>query len=387
VYRTHDGGKTWQLAASGIAENAAVNVVREDPVRRGLLYAGTERGVWFSRDDGDHWQPLQMNLPVTSVRDIDVHGNDVVIATHGRAFWVIDNVTPLRQDATAGDFLFAPAVAVRERPAGFTGSPMPKDEPMAPNPPAGAQIDYVISASSQQPVTIEILDANGAPIRRYSSADAAPQPNLQRLNTAPEWFTAPSTVSAAPGMHRFIWPLRYAPPAALAGGRAGTGPFANGVWAPPGEYKVALTVNGKRMVQPLTVAPDPRVELPASAYAEQFALARDVEAARALLAAALTEAGAIVKRADVTEEMKSRATAVSGVISGEAFTAPPPSESSLRFIDQALAKLAGAIDSADAAPTTDARASWAKLKPMADAALAAWKEFGASVPPPRVPPA
>ena len=382
IYRTHDGGKSWQLIANGISDVAAVNVVREDTVRRGMLYAGTERGMYVSIDDGDHWQPLQLNLPVTSVRDIDVHGDDVVIATHGRAFWVLDNVTPLRQDVPAGDFLFAPAVTVRERPAGFTGSPMPKDEPMAPNPPFGAYIDYAIRSASAQPVTIEILDAADALIRRYSSADVPPAMDLKKLGTAPEWFTSPSTVSSAAGMHRFVWPLHYPAPAGLTGRRGGGGgAFADGVWAPPGNYKVVLTVNGRKFTQPLTVVPDPRLNLPANAYTEQFALARDVEQERASLAAALGEAGTLVKRKDVPDALRMKVTEVSGVIEGEEFTAPPPAESSLRFINQQLSKLANALDSADAAPTTDARASWARLKPLADAGLAAWLGVKGEAPP------
>jgi photosystem II stability/assembly factor-like uncharacterized protein len=372
VYRTHDGGKSWQLAATGIGET--VNVVREDPVRRGMLYAGTERGVYVSLDDGDHWQPLQLNLPATSLRDIDVHGDDVVIATHGRAFWAIDNVTPLRQDAPAGDFLFKPAVAVHERSAGFTGSPMPKDEPMAPNPPFGAYIDYVIRNANAQPVTIDILDANDALVRRYSSADIPPAMDLKRLGTAPEWFTAPSTVSAAPGMHRFVWPLHYPAPAGVGGrrGGGGGGAFADGIWAPPGDYKVVLTVNGQKFTQPLTVVPDPRVKLPASAYGEQFAFAREVEKERALVVSALGEAAAFVKRTDISDVQRRQADEVSGTITGDDFTAPPPAEGALRFINQQLGKLANAVDSADAAPTTDARTSWSKLKPAAEAALAAW---------------
>jgi photosystem II stability/assembly factor-like uncharacterized protein len=372
IYRTHDGGKSWQLATSGLGET--VNVVREDPVRRGMLYAGTERGIYVSFDDGDHWQPLQKNLPVTSVRDIDVHGDDVVIATHGRAFWVVDNVTPLRQEMpSAGDFLFQPAVAIHERPAGFTGSPMPKDEPMASNPPFGAVIDYAIRSTPSQPVILEIRDASDALVRRYSSADVPPAMDVKRLGTAPEWFTTPSVVSAAPGVHRFVWPVRYPAPAGVAGRRSGSGgPFADGVWAPPGNYNVVLTVNGQTFRQPLTVAPDPRVKLPASAYADQFALAREVEQMRASLAAAVADAGTFVKRTDISEAVKRHATEVSGTISVDEFTAPPPAESSLRFISQAIAKLANALDSADSAPTTDARASWASLKPRADAALAAW---------------
>jgi len=172
IYRTRDGGKTWQTIVDGIAKGHFVNAVREDSVRRGLLYAATERGMYVSFDDGDHWQPLQLNLPVTSVRDIEVHENDLVIATHGRGFWLIDDVSPLRQAqeaaAASGDaYLLKPATAIRFRGAGFTGSPMPKDEPMAPNPPSGATIDYVLKTTA--PVTLEILDAHEALVRRFSS--------------------------------------------------------------------------------------------------------------------------------------------------------------------------------------------------------------------------
>jgi len=386
VYRTHDGGKTWQLVANGLP--TVVNSVREDPIRKGLLYAGTERGVSVSFDDGDHWQSLQLNLPATSVRDLDVHGNDLVIATHGRAFWVIDDVTPLRQTPGALPFLYKPADAIRFRAQGFTGTPMPKDEPMAPNPLFGATIDYVLPSVAPLPtargegganapgegrVTLEVLDASGTLVRRYSSADPVPQPNLAKLNTAPEWFTTPPTLGTTPGMHRFVWSLRYA---AVAPGRRSAG---EGVWAPPGNYKVVLTVDGKRLEQPLTIVPDPRVTLPASAYAEQFALAREVEVARAALAAALGEAEKLID--DLTKRNEAarleQAKRLSGVDPATAsmWWLAPASTTTLRFVSGELDKLAAAIDGADAAPSADARAAWAKLKPMADTALQAWKEF------------
>src|SRR6185436_11818044 len=170
IYCTHDGGRNWALIAGGIPDGSFVNAVREDPVRKGLLYAGTEKGVYVSFDDGDHWQPLQNGLPVTSVRDIDVHGNDVVIATHGRAFWILDDVSPLRQIdpevETTAVWLFAPAPAVRQRPAGFTGTPMPKDEAAAPDPPAGAYLDYTLRTAAQKPVTLEIRDEQRSEERR-----------------------------------------------------------------------------------------------------------------------------------------------------------------------------------------------------------------------------
>jgi len=370
VYRTHDGGKTWKLIANGLP--TFVNAVREDPVRKGLLYAGTERGVSVSFDDGDHWQSLQLNLPATSVRDLEVHDNDLVIATHGRAFWVIDDVTPLRQTVSATPFLFKPAKAIRFRMAGFTGSPMPKDEPMAPNPPNGAVIDYVLGSAPAQPITLDVVDAAGNLVRRYSSSDPIPKPNLAKLNTAPEWFTTPPSLGTTPGMHRFIWSMRYPAPAGT--GRRGA---AEGVWAPPGNYKVVLTVDGNRIEQPLTLAADPRVKLPQSAFDEQFALAREVEEMRVRVAAALAEAEKAIAAKPAAAQLE-RMKDVSGIdpATAGAWWLAPKSTTSLRFVAGELDNLAGAIDSADVAPTADARASWAKLKPLAEAALQAWKEIG-----------
>src|SRR6185295_14271918 len=289
VYRTHDGGRHWTLAAGGIPAGSFVNAVREDPVRRGLLYAGTEKGVYVSFDDGDHWQPLQLNLPVSSVRDIDVHGDDVVIATHGRAFWILDDVTPLRQAgpdvAAAEAWLFAPATAIRLRPAGFTGTPLPKDEPTAANPPAGAFIDFVLSKPAAAPVVLRILDAEGALVRRYSSDERPPAPDLTKIRVAPEWMTPPAGLATSSGMHRFVWPVRYPAPAVLAEGN----PHADGIWAPPGRYTVELSVGGQRLTRPLTIAPDPRVSLPPEVYARQLGLARRIEALRESVAGALAE--------------------------------------------------------------------------------------------------
>ena len=364
VYRTHDGGKSWQVAGSELP--SFVNVIREDPVRKGLLFAGTEKGIGVSFDDGEHWQPLQMNLPVTSVRDIDVHGNDLVIATHGRAFWIMDDISPLRSVAAGftAPYLFPPATAIRERSGAFFGSPMPKDEPMAPNPPFGAYIDYVASGT---PLTLDIVDANGTLVRHYSSDDKPQAPNLARLTTAPEWVTKPAVLDTTPGMHRFVWSLHYAPPSGVTSRRGG----AEGVWAPPGNYKVVLTAGDKKLTQPLTVAPDPRVTLPAAAYADEFALAKEIETTRAALSAATEDANALVKsKPDLAERVK----AITGG-SGDVFPAPPPGETSIRFVAEKLSALQSAVDGADAAPTQDARDAWTKLKPAADAALRAWREF------------
>jgi photosystem II stability/assembly factor-like uncharacterized protein len=388
VYRTHDGGKHWQLVAEGIPNGSFINAVREDPLRKGLLYAGTEKGVYVSFDDGDHWQPLQKNLPVTSVRDVVVHGNDVVLATHGRAFWIMDDVEPLRQASaaaasTANVYLYAPPTAVRERPAGFTGSPMPKDEPMAPNPPAGAYIDYYIAPAAGGALALEIHDANDQLVRRYSSSDPIPKPNLARLTTAPEWFTTPSALSTEPGMHRFVWPIRY-PAAPGLGGRRGGG---EGVWAPPGSYKIVLTAGEQKLTQPLTVAPDPRIQLPPGAYAEQFALAKQIEAVQAAVRGALTEADAALPKLAPTDPLRPRVAALAGINYSPLGPNEELSQTSLRFIDGELAKLMQAVDGADAAPSEDAKNGFAKIRPLAETAVTAWKALKEQLPKPPPAPA
>jgi photosystem II stability/assembly factor-like uncharacterized protein len=390
VYRTHDGGRTWQLVVAGIPVDHFVNAVREDPVRRGLLYAATELGVYVSFDDGDHWQSLQLDLPPTSVRDLDVHGDDLVAGTHGRGIWILDDVSPLRQldaeAAAAKSWLFAPAPAYRVRPEGFAGTPLPKDEPMAANPPFGAWIDYHLSAGAEQPVTLDVLDAAGATVRHYASDVPAREPDLSKLRVTPDWFATPSTLSTAPGMHRFVWTLRYPAPPELARGD----PYGDGVWAPPGRYTLALTVDGVRHTQSLDLEPDPDVHLPASAYADQFALAQRIETLRARVARAAKQAddlgdaldgrlaGAPASvRADLAA-LRARVADVSGVRpepnSTNSWAFPPKRTATLRWVQSALDTLAQAVDGADAEPSPDARAGFDATAPLAERALADWRE-------------
>ena len=233
VERTRDGGKTWTSIAAGIPVGSYVNVVREDPERRGLLYAGTETGVFVSFDEGDHWQPLQGNLPTCSVRDIAVRQGDLVVATHGRSFWVLDDLSPLRQldarVASARAWLFAPRPAVRLRAAPFLGTPDPKDEPLAENPPEGAILDYFLRAASGSPVTVEIRDARGEVVRRFAGDEPVKSPDLQKIRTTPDWVAVEERPSASAGMHRFVWDLRYAAPKALT--RARRSERESGIWA------------------------------------------------------------------------------------------------------------------------------------------------------------
>ncbi len=394
LYRTRDGGAHWELVVTGIPDGSFVNVVRADPGRRGLLYAGTEKGVFVSFDDGEAWQPLQLGLPVTSVRDLEAHRNDVVIATHGRGFWVLDDVTPLRQldaAAVAADaLLFRPAVAVRARVAAFTGTPLPKDEPRAENPPLGAVIDYRLGADATAPVTLEVYDGGGTLVRRYSSADKVPAGDPARLHMAPQWFEPPVGLSAAAGMHRFFWPLRWAAPPQLGSGPGPSpNPWADGPWAAPGTYRLVLSAGGRRLEQPLEVTPDPRVGIPAAAYAEQLAMAQRVDALRVPLALAAREADSVLaaladrvakappalrpKLAALREQVAALAGVPLLANPANAWSFPPRRLDSLRFVRGGLDALYGAIEGADAAPSADVHTGLERLTPMAHGAVAGWE--------------
>jgi photosystem II stability/assembly factor-like uncharacterized protein len=285
IFRTHDGGKTWQQITEGLPINAAVNTVREDPVRKGLLFAGTENAVWVSFDDGDHWQALQLNLPHTSMRDLWVHENDLIVATHGRSFWILDDIAPLRQIADAkvnasAEHLFSPSTAYRVRRDTNTDTPLPADEPAGVNPPDGAAIDYVLAQPSTKPVALEILDGQGKLVRRYSSDDKPElmQADLDKQLIPLYWLRAPKTLSAESGMHRWIWDLRYPPPVSseheypIAAVPHDTPRYPLGPLVMPGQYTVRLTANGHTHAASVTVKMDPRVKTSPSGLQKQFDL-------------------------------------------------------------------------------------------------------------------
>jgi photosystem II stability/assembly factor-like uncharacterized protein len=272
IYKTTDLGKTWSLIVNGIPEGAYVHAVREDPKRKGLLYAGTETGVFFSIDDGAHWQRLQLNLPVSPIHDLVVKDDDLVVATHGRSFWVLDDVTPLRQlnvqSAQADVILYQPQTALRlHYPEEFD-----RRQPVGDNPPPGAIIDYYVKSAPQDEVTLDILDKDGKLVRHLSNKEK------KESEQPPEWpdrVERVKTIPANEGMNRFAWDLRYDDPIQIPGAfYSGTGP--KGPLALPGDYQVKLTVAGKSQTAPLHLAIDPRTKGAEAALPKQFALAMQV---------------------------------------------------------------------------------------------------------------
>jgi photosystem II stability/assembly factor-like uncharacterized protein len=268
IYRTRDAGRTWRKITRGLPQGAYMHTVKEDPIRKGLLFAGSERGVFVSLDDGDNWQPLQLNMPVTSMRDFEIYGNDLIVATHGRGFWVIDDLSPLRQIteaiANADAYLFKPADSINIIASGDNGTPLQKDEPQAVNAPNGAVIDFYLGKTPANTVTLEILDAAGKVVQSFTTAEPAtpsPVPGARGggiPSVSPLWRPTPVPFPGSPGMHRIVWnpvaPVVRDPAAPGGGGGQGRG----GGTPLTGTFTARLTVDGKTFAQPLTVKPDPR---------------------------------------------------------------------------------------------------------------------------------
>jgi hypothetical protein len=287
LFRTHDGGRSWIEINTGLEEGGPTSSIREDPKRKGLLYAATERRVYVSFDDGDHWQSLQLNMAPSSVRDITIKDDDLIAATHGRGFWILDDVTPLRQidggTANADAVLFKPQTAYRVRWNTNTDTPLPPEEPAGLNPPEGAIINYYLKNAAAGPVTLEVIDSQQRVVRRYSSGDPVVRPDPVRGNLPLYWFRPPMVLSAAAGMHRFTWDVHYQPLPGGGGGRGAGGlpiaavpyntvPSPTAPWVRPGTYTVKLTVDGRSFTQPVVVRQDPRVRTPAVTMERVYSL-------------------------------------------------------------------------------------------------------------------
>jgi photosystem II stability/assembly factor-like uncharacterized protein len=401
IYRTHDGGRTWQLITTGLPADAPVDTIREDPRRKGLLFAGTETGVWFSLDDGNHWNSLQLNLPHTSMRDLWVHDYDLIVATHGRSFWILDDITPLEQisDAVNGSeaALFKPEPAYRVRRDTNTDTPLPPETPAGKNPPDGAIIDYYLSQAASGPVTLEILDTKGNLVRRYASnkKPAVSLAELTKTLTIPlYWVQMPKTLPASAGMHRWVWDLHYPAPDTtdheypIAAVPHDTPREPLGPRALPGHYTVRVTVNGHSYTEPLVVRMDPRVKASPAALAQQFQL-------EMRLAATMTQAAQATQQArSVDEQLQKLLHRTSGSLlqsvraldkkvstvlgESENFFGPVSQEVNLGRVSGDVGTLYGGVDSADAAPTVAQVRAAAGVEHDLSTVMARWRQIKAS---------
>lgn len=374
ILRTQDGGRTWQTITRGLPPDHIVSVVRSDPERAGLLYAGTDCCVYVSFDNGDSWAPLQQNLPTAWVRDLLVHGDDLIAGTQGRGIWVLDDVSPLRQVnpdlASKSLHLFTPATAYRVHPNNNADTPLPPETPLGDNPPAGAIIDYWLGAQPKTPVILEIQDSAGHLARRFASDDMPAPVDAERY-FAKGWTRPPETLQATPGMHRFVWNLRAERPLAIkytysiaAVWGQDTPILPLGSWVLPGDYKLVLRADGQTVSAPLTVKEDPRVRATMADLHASLALSNRIISALAHSRVGYAERTAVLKQLDKVAPAEAKdspdrpaSTPKSEVPDdvrsiGDSLRKPPaPGELSFESIDEILGGIETDLEAADVAPT------------------------------------
>jgi photosystem II stability/assembly factor-like uncharacterized protein len=396
LFRTHDGGKTWSEIDNGIPLGAATSAIREDPKRKRLLYAGSETQVYVSFDDGDHWQSLRLNMPASSVRDLEVKDDDLIAATHGRGFLILDDVTPLRQiaAATASETarLYAPQAALRIRNDMNPPTPWPADMATGENPPDGAIIDYYLGANIAGVVSLEIADGKGQIVARFNSNDPVP-PFDPRYSVPTLWARPPRVLSSAPGHHRFLWDLQYPQVPGMTTGPDddlatphNTPSVSTAPWVMPGTYTVRLIAGGKTFSEPLKVAMDPRVKTPRADLEQQFTLAKSIYDELIRATAALHEISVLREQlkarsaqpsvAAAEPSIESKIDAIAGPEAGmRGFgrgPAPPPT---LGLVRTQLARIEHSIENADAAPTAaQVEACQIAAKPLPDL-IEKWKQL------------
>ncbi len=388
AFKTTDAGRSWQPITTGLPDGAVVHAVREDPVQRGLLYAGTERGVFVSFDDGGHWQSLQLNLPSSPVHDLMVRGADLAIATHGRGFWILDDITPLRHlhpRAPAADVvLYTPAPAIRL----YYPDDVDSRHPVGQNPPAGALIDYTLKAAPAGELTVDILDGGGKILRHMSSThtDKEVQP--------PEWpdrIVETGLIPARAGMNRLVWDLRMDDPVQIPGAfysdQAPRGPI-----VAPGQYQVRLTVNGQSRTTPISVLVDPRVgraAIPAIEAKTRLAVAttqdisalhqtvNDVRAAEAGLARVKSGAGSCAAGRSLAANADKLAGALGGLEQTLMQVNMKGSEANLAFpgmLNEQYATFQLTLGDADMPVTTQHQAMYDSLHKRLQTTIAAWQQ-------------
>ncbi len=359
IYRTHDFGQSWTLVVEGLPPREWTGAVRQDPVSPSLLYAGTNRGMYVSFDDGEKWQSLQLDLAVTGINDIVVHEDDVVVATQGRAIWALDDVSPLRHLAThgwSGDFtLVQPSDAYRLRFNQNRDTPMPPEEPRGENPPVGAVIDYLLPEAAEV-VQVEILDSNGRLLRRIRSDDPEPERNA-RIYFADLWLGPTPRPQTTPGHHRFVWDLRLRAPETLRSSYAiaavpgrPTPIRPEGAMVPPGLYTLRLMADGRRAERPLQVLADPRVEASPGDYRELYAFQSEVVGVLERAVEIAHQVGELVHRlSEATEDGSPQALASLREAQGEG-------RHRAAAVANELTSLATDLEAADALPAGGQRA-------------------------------
>jgi photosystem II stability/assembly factor-like uncharacterized protein len=354
IYKTHDGGKTWTEIVSGLPTDP-INVVREDPYKKGVLYAGSERAVYISFDDGEHWQSLRLNMPATSIRDLVIKDDDIVVGTHGRSFWILDNITSLRQltaQTFSSNVLFKPQTAMRVRWNMNTDTPIPQEEPAGQNPPDGAMFNYYLPENVNGEVKLEILDKSGTTIRRYSSTDKPYE--VPAINVPPYWVRPQQVLSTAKGTHRFLWDMHYQPldlPVSfpIAAIYKNTAPNETSPWIMPGMYTVRVTINGQSITQPLIVKLDPRVKIDVTDLQQQHDLSLQAYNGRkqcTMLIAEITKAIGTMSQQNISANDSKLLSSMKTMIGSAA------ADSSFKTLNASFATLHDVLQDADAKPTS-----------------------------------
>jgi hypothetical protein len=398
IFRTRDFGQTWQETVRGIREMDFVRTVREDPVRKGLLYAGTEMGVYVSFDEGEDWQSLRLNMPVVAIHDLAIEQDDLVAATYGRSFWILDDVTPLRQmDARAASsvaHLFMPRTAIRVRRDENQDTPLPPEVPAGKNPPDGAILNYFLPANSGGEIQLEIYDAEEKLVRSFSSVAALKEPEETPF-VAEYWIGHPQALSKAAGMHRFVWNLRYADPQAMHPQSPYNYPIAAIVGSTPlppqgplvmsGKYEVRLKAGGQTFRQPLEVKMDPRVVAPRNELQSSLELQLKISALLGKNFEDYQQTKAV--RARLAELMKRpkedpvavAASALDAKVAAVAGEATPiletPKTASFNAVNDTLTALMALVDGADFAPSEESFAAYRRICKGSSEAVAAWQEL------------
>ncbi len=385
IFRTHDGGKTWKEIVNGIPNGGIVNSVREDSQRKGLLYCGTEQAVYFSTDDGENWQPLRLNMPATSIRDLVVHNDDLVVGTHGRSFWILDDVTPLRQLnpqlANTEAVLFAPQTATRVKRSVHTDTPFPPEEPAGQNPPDGAIINYYLKSKSASPVVLEIYDSANKLVRRFASDDKPLQVDFNRINPPDYWARPFQPLKNEAGMQRFVWNLQYMNPPADRYDLPISAVFKDTPFVPegptvmPGNYTLKLTVNGKTYTQTLKVRMDPRVLTPMAGLQQQFTLSIQAYEGVKQTYTMLDEVKKLQAKLKAANN-KDFDAKLNILLNGERSATPAlVSNLPLNRLNGSFAGLLDLLQDADVAPSTQAVAAAKDLQTALASAVKSWNEI------------